>query len=117
MRKLQTSDVFAAMRVLKKSNIREELKGFIKKINESGIASVEDVGIDGILYTLEIFSENKCETALYEVLSGPFEVTAEDVGKMELEQLIENLQTLSKENNLKSFFTLLAGTMGLKQST
>ena len=108
MRKLQTSDVFNAMRVLKKANFKEEIKPILKMAG-SGELKVEDVGIEGILGVIEILAEKKSEQALYEVLAPVFEVTIKEVEQMDLITLAENLETLAKENDLKRFFTLLAG--------
>lgn len=108
MRKLQTQDLFNALRLIKKANLREEIKPLLKIAGE-GNMSVEDVGIEGILYFIEILSEKKAENAIYEILAGPFETTAKDIEKMDLFELTENIEILLKENNIKCFFTLLAG--------
>ena len=75
---------------------------------------VEDVGIEGILSLIEILAEKKCEQAIYEVLAGPFEMAPKEVEQMDLIALAENLETLAKENDLKRFFTLLAGLLSKK---
>jgi len=114
MRKLQTQDVFAAMRAISKADLKEEIKPLLKKAS-AGEVNVEDVGIEGILGLIEIFSQNKSEKAIYEVLAGPFETTAKEVEQMDLLILVENLEMLTKENDLKRFFTLLAGLITKKQ--
>lgn len=111
MRKLQTKDVFAAMRIIKKANMREEIKPFIKLASEGSI-NIEDIGIEGILGLIETFVEKNAENAIYEVLAGPFEVKPDEVASMELNTLKENLEALAKENNLKVFFTSLVGLIG-----
>lgn len=108
MRKLQTSDVFNAMRLIKKANLREEIKPLLKMAG-SGELKVEDVGITGILSLIEILTEKKCEQAIYEVLAAPFEMTVKEVEEMDLIAFAESLEKLAKENDLKRFFTLLAG--------
>jgi hypothetical protein len=114
MRKLQTQDVFAAMRAISKANLKEEIKPLLKKASD-GETNIEDVGIEGILGMIEIFSQKKSEQAIYEVLAGPFEVTAKEIETMDFVTLAENLETLGKENDLKRFFTLLAGLITKKQ--
>ena len=111
MRKLQTSDVFNAMRLIKKAELKEGIKPYLQMAS-SGDLSVEDVGIEGILGLIEIMSESKSERAIYEILSGPFEMTADDVATLELDKLIESLGALAKENNLKVFFKSLSGLIG-----
>lgn len=111
MRKLNTSDVFAMARVVRASGMREELRALIKRAAESG-AKVEDVGIDGFLTILEALAEKKAESAIYEALSGPFEVTAQEVSVMQLDELTEKLTQLAEENDLNRFFKWLSGILG-----
>ena len=113
MRKIQSQDIFTALRMIKKANLKEEIKPIIK-MAAVGELDVADVGIVGILGVIEILVEKKSEQAFYEVLAGPFEKTAEEIAKMELNELVENLETLAKENDLQRFFTLLAGLLGKK---
>lgn len=108
MRKLQTSDVFNAMRLIKKANLKEEIKPILRRAGEGNL-NVEDVGIEGILGFIEILTEKKSEQAIYEVLAGPFEMSPQEIETMTLDLLMENLQQLAKENDLKSFFTILLG--------
>jgi tRNA A22 N-methylase len=108
MRKLKTPDVFNAFRMIKKANLREEIKPILKQVANSEL-TIEDMGIDGILGVIEILTENKSEKAFYEVLTGPFEMTVEEVEELDLMVFVDNLEALAKENDLKRFFTLLAG--------
>lgn len=111
MRKLNTTDVFAALRLVKRAGIKEGLKPYLA-MAASGKASVEDVGIEGILGFIEMVSEPESERAIYEVLARPFEMTADEVATMELDKLMQCLETLEKENNLKVFFKSLSGMIG-----
>ena len=113
MRKLNTSDVFSTMRLVKKAGIKEGIKPYMV-MAASGNLSIEDIGIEGILGLIEILSESKSERAIYEMLSGPFEMTAKEVQEMELDVFAESLEQLSKENNLSVFFKSLSGMIGKK---
>ncbi len=113
MRKLQTSDIFNALRLIKKANLREEIKPILKLASE-GSMQVEDIGIEGIISLIEIMSEKKAEQAIYEVLAAPFEMTAKEVEQMDIISLAESLKILAQENDLKGFFTLLAGLISKK---
>ena len=113
MRKLQTSDVFNAMRLIKKAELKEGIKPYLQMAS-AGDLSVEEVGSEGILGLIEIMSESKSEMAIYEILAGPFEMTAKEVQKMELDVFAESLEQLSKENNLSVFFKSLSGMIGKK---
>ena len=99
------------MRLIKKAGIKEGIKPYVM-MAASGDLSIEDVGIEGVLGLIEMLSESKSEQAIYEVLAGPFEMTADEVAQMELEPFMETLQILSKENNLKVFFKSLSGLIG-----
>lgn len=110
MRKLQTSDMFSAMRLIKKANLKEEIKPILKRASQKGI-SIQDVGIEAILDFMGIMSEKNTEQAIYEVLAGPFEMKAKEVEAMPPTQLVENLKELAKENDLKAFFQALFGLM------
>lgn len=112
MRKLKTTDVFTALRIIKKANIREELKPVMLSVAEkvaNGTADVSDIGLDGVLAVLEALSEKGAEQGIYEFLAGPFECTPKKVADMELALLIKNLQELAEENDLASFFHSLSG--------
>lgn len=108
MRKLKTKDVFNAIRLIKKTNMKEDLKPVIALAAQGGM-KIEDIGIEGILTVIEIFTAAKAETAIYEFLADPFEMTPEEVGDLELCALAESLDQLVKENDLKNFFTILQG--------
>jgi len=56
MRKIMTKDIFMAMRVIKKSGMKQELIPLVQKAAEAGI---EQIGIEGILTVIEVLSENK----------------------------------------------------------
>ena len=106
MRKLLTGDLFAAMRIVKASNAKEALKPVLKQINKD--ADAEDVGIDVIMTLLECASDQKAEKAIYSFLSSPFEMEADDVANLPLNDLLQNMKELAKENDLAGFFSQLS---------
>ena len=116
MRKLNTADVFAALRVVKAANIREEIRPVLA-LAADGKASVQDVGIDGVLTIIEALAGTKAEKALYEALAGPLECAPDDVAAMGITDLVEAMQGISEENNLKDFFGWLSGILGKKSQT
>jgi len=114
MRKLNTPDVFKAFRVITKSSLKDELQKVIEDLAKNGFDTVEKVGIEGILATIGCLSDEKTEKMFYEVLAGPFEMTAKQVAELDIETMGQMLTELYKENNLKSFFTALSGLMNKK---
>lgn len=111
MRKLNTTDVFAALRVIRAANLRDELKPLLKRAAD-GNASIEDVGIDGIMSALEMLAEKKAERAIYEVLSGPLEISPDEVGALDILEFAQKIEQIAKENDLKSFFGYVSGILG-----
>lgn len=117
MRKLQTTDVFAVMRVITASGVREELKGVIRSIATKEKMSVEDIGIEGVMAILSGLSGEAAEKALYKVFAGPIECTADEVAAMDLEKLVEALKTIWTENDMPRFFGYLSSLMNSKSLT
>lgn len=111
MRPLNTADVFAAVRIIRASGMREELKQLIRRALESD-SPAESVGIEGFLIIAEAMAEKKSEQAIYEFFSGPFELTSEGVAALPINQLLDNIAELLKGCNLKSFFKSVSGILG-----
>ena len=111
MRSLITSDVFAAVRIIRASGMREELKQLIRRALESD-SPAESVGIEVFLVIAEAMAEKKSEDAIYEFLAGPFEITPGEVAALPVDKLLEKLTELLKGCNLKSFFKSVSGILG-----
>lgn len=111
MRKLQTTDIFAMARIIRASGVREELRQIVHSVAERGL-SIESVGIDGMIALLEAAAEKRTENAIYEALAGPFEVNAASIATMELDELMDRLQQMWRENNLQRFFDLVSRILG-----
>lgn len=113
MRKLITADAFALARFMKTAELKNELKPIFDKFKGDDNADVEEAGIEALLTLMDVVGEKKVEKAFYELLASPFEMTAQEVENLELEQLINNFVELVKNNSLTSFFNL-AGRLNLK---
>lgn len=111
MRKIMTKDIFATMRVIKKSGMKQQLIPLVKKAAEADVA---EVGIEGMLTVMEVLAEHNSERAVYEVLSGPFEMTSDEVEALELDELTTMLTELGEQNNLRNFFKALSGMITSK---
>ena len=113
MRKLNTSDAFAAVRIIRASGMREELVALIKRVSASKDESpAKVVGFEGFLVVMEALGEKKAEAAVYELLAGPFEMPAEEIAVMDLDVLVDQLKELVELNNLKSFFNFVSSILG-----
>lgn len=109
MRKLNTSDLFCAMRVIKKAGLREELKPLLLRIEQEQV-DVTDVGLDTVLTMMEAFAEADAEKEIYKLLAGPLELAPEEVARLSLDELADSINTLRRENDLTNFFAKALGT-------
>lgn len=82
-----------------------------------GKADVQNVGIEAIMTVVFTLAENGVEKALYDLLSGPFEMEPSEVGKLDIVELCEKIEWLWKEGNLQVFFEHLSNLIGTKSLT
>lgn len=109
MRKLETSDVFAFCRCIKKIGVKEHVRKIAQEAD-----TVKDVWNKGFELMWELFdtaTEKNGEAILYEFFSGPFEMTVDEVAHLHIDELINKLQQLAEENNLTVFFRSAAKSM------
>ena len=104
MRKLNTSDVFAFTRLVKEIGLKEEIKNITAKVAEE--TDVKALGIDIIFTLIEKFSEVNSENALYEFLSRPLEISKEEVGTMDIFDLVEKIMQIADVEKWKTFLKL-----------
>ena len=109
MRKLKTSDIPSFCRCLKKIGLKDKIQAVAKEANN--VKDVWDKGFDMIWGIFDLATEAEGETALYEFLAGPFEMSAKEVEDLDIEVLFANLKQLAEENNLLSFFKFAAKSM------
>lgn len=109
MRKLKTSDIPVLCRCVKKLGIKDQIKAVAQQAN-----TVKDVcafGFDFVWDLFDIATEQAGESVLYEFLSGPFEMTPEEVRDLDMDILLENVQHMVQNNNLVAFFKFAAQSM------
>lgn len=104
MRKLNTSDVFSLARLIKEIGIKEDIKKLSTSVNEN--TDIKEAGFDLIFTVIEKFAEKNSEPALYNFLSGPLEIDPEEVGKVELFTLVENILEIADIEKWKAFLKL-----------
>lgn len=109
MRKLKTSDVPVLSRCLKRLGLKEQFRDLALKSGESTDRWAD--GFDLVWNLFDKATETAGESAIYEFLAGPFEMTPEEVADLDLDVLIENLKKLVTENNLGTFFNIAARLM------
>lgn len=103
MRRLQTQDVFKAVRIITEIGLKEDLKKIVKESDGKELTA-KDAGVDIVFMMLERASGKKAEQAVYDFLSGPFEVTADEVRTMPVLELMDGIKTCEDMENWKTFF-------------
>lgn len=116
MRKLCGSDIFAALRVIRTANLREELKPVILAA-AAGEGRVEDVGYDGVMAVLEAAAEKRCEAAIWEFLAAPMEMEPAEVAALALPELVDSLADLCELTDVQRFFDSVRRLMGVRSLT
>ena len=109
MRKLKTSDIPALCRCIKRIGLKEQFRAIAQ--NADSAADVWDQGFDIVWTLIDAATEKEGESAIYEFLAGPFEMTAQQVADLDLEVMMANIKQLAAENNLATFFNVAAGSM------
>lgn len=105
MRKLNFEDVFTITKIIKKMNIKNEIKECIGSVNKSdkSKSSVESLGIDIAL----IFIENvgNAEREVYSLFSSLTGKKVEEVKKLELTEIVDMIKELFTNEDVKKVFS------------
>lgn len=109
MRKLKTTDIPSLCRSLKKLGLKEKFKTLAQEAGN--VKEAWDRGFEIIWELFDTATEVNGETAIYEFLAGPFEMTPEEVADLDVDVLLSNCQQLAAENNLGTFFKSAAKLM------
>lgn len=106
MRKINTSDVFKCARIINNANIREELADIYQKYTKEneGDLDIEKVGIQIVFCVIGGCSSEKQEKAIYELIGGIVGKDANVISEQVMEETIEDIKKIAKENNLVNFF-------------
>lgn len=114
MRKLKTSDVFSALRVIEKVGLKDELAKMSETAKDGTVKfNAKKVGIEFVVNLLSNCGDKESESAIYEFLAGPMEMTADELKEKDLAEFMESLKECFELNKevLKPFFKSLA-TLG-----
>lgn len=107
MRTLQNTDIFAFGRILKKANIKEE----IKNITTNKETTQESLGFDLLFILFTNCSQKEVEEEIFAFLASLFEEDVETVKKSEPLETIEKLQKVADWKRWQDFFSLAAKSM------
>lgn len=105
MTRLKAKDLFQGMRLLKAIDFKEKSKEVLLAIAKDSTKTEQEKGIDFIMFLLNVATEQKCEKEIYNFLSGPFEMSAEEVESLDAIEFLENITKVADFNEWKDFFS------------
>ena len=109
MRKLKTSDIFAAARLIKALGIKEKLRATVQQARDTdNDDDARVLGFDVIFDIIESAATVSGENAVYAFLAGPMEMEAAEIRDLDATKFMELLKQLAEENNLLDFGTAVA---------
>ena len=108
MRPLNNSDLFSFARLIKKARIKDEVKELTLSINNLDEINTESFGYDVLFTIIEAAAEKDTEQYVYEFLSGPLEMTPEELAKADPVETIEKVMQIADVERWKAFFTSAA---------
>lgn len=107
MRKLNTSDLFKTLRIMRIAKIDKEIQNIINSIGDEE-ANEREIGINALVAV--VMAVPDAEAEVYNLIGGIAE--RNDVAEMPIDELFKLLGDIAKENDLKSFFASVLRTSG-----
>ena len=107
MRQLGNEDIFAFGRILKKANLKDE----IKKIALDKETDVESFGFDLIFTIFTNCSDVQVENEIYSLLASLFETDIDTIKRMEPLDTLEQMRQIADWEKWKNFFLSVAKSM------
>ncbi|MGN0179576.1 MAG: hypothetical protein ACI4DY_09070 [Monoglobaceae bacterium] len=98
MRKLNTSDLFKFLRIMRKAKIDKEIHDLISSMGDE--ADEREVGIKAVIGAIMSVPDAECE--IYDFIGGVAE--RDDIAELPLNEFFNILSEIARENDLKSFF-------------
>lgn len=109
MQNLKTTDLFAALRVVKAIDAKKTLAEFAAKV-QTADASQREIGAELILELLANCGTEQAEEAFYKFLSAPLEISVDELRTMDLLKFAETIRDYSEFVDVeawRAFFTSL----------
>ena len=116
MRNLKSTDLFAALRIVREVGVKEEMKAFAARIADKSLTeeNQREIGVEFLWGLLGNAGTEKAEKAVYEFLAGPMEYTVQELRDMDLiefgKKIVEFVGSVDIED-WKAFFTQVAELM------
>lgn len=103
MRKINTADTFAAMRVIKAAGVKDEIKKIALEIEDKRKKKIKitsemqkQMGAELFFSIIDGLAEKKAELLMYDLLAGPLEMDPKDISELSIQDLFEKIAELSK---------------------
>ena len=105
MRKINTRDVCKLARIMKKSNVEDNIAKAVEEMEGAkGKKVSEKAGIKIMLVLFESVGDPEVEELIYDLFGGIAEVDPQDIANMPFEDTINLIKQINEQNNLKAFF-------------
>lgn len=105
MRKITTRDVCKLARIMKKSNVEDNIARAVEEMEGSkGKKISEKAGIKIMLVLFESVGDPEVEDMIYDLFGGIAEIEPQRIADMPFEETLELFKQINEQNNLKAFF-------------
>lgn len=113
MRQLKSTDLFAALRVVKEIGVKEEMKQFAQAVAEGRMSAKtqREMGAELIFGLLANCGSEGAEKAFFSFLSGPLEKPVDELRDMDLDVFADTIKEFIASVDLerwRGFFSSLA---------
>lgn len=105
---IRTEIIFKLLKMTKKMEILDQIKGLFKKVNTMDKKEIIDLQEQiGIEFAITVINNaDKAEEEFYDIIASIQDQTPEEVKKQELDTTIETLKDLITSGAFKSFLSL-----------
>lgn len=103
MRKLQTTDIFGACRIIAALGLKEDIKAVALRSKEQHMDQ-DSAGYELLFSIFEKAVQKKAETEIYKFLGSLFECSAEEVATMDPIECIDKALEVADVEKWKAFF-------------
>lgn len=116
MRALKSTDLFAALRVVKEIGVKDELKQFATALSDGRVSAKtqREIGAELIFGLLANCGTEGAEKAFFAFLSGPLEIPVQELREMDLDVFADKVKEFVASVDVehwKAFFGSLADLM------
>lgn len=102
MRKMNTADLFRGSRLITSIGLKEDILELTEKSKD--FKSVNDLGYELIFRMFAKATTAETESRIYEFLAPPFEMTAEKIAELPLDELMKSFHEILDFPQLLAFF-------------